>query len=889
MTTPNNGPGGREPLPPIKFEELADALLPFIDTLVEAWLPGGTVKNNEYFVHSFWRSEKTASLSVCVRGANKGKWADHGGEHRGNDLIQLYAAIHGLSQGHAAVQLARDHGLEDVAGVVRASAPGQAPPPRPPAPPPAPAKKAEPEGWRTMIPVPDHAPPATFKHQHRQPGDIEHTAEYRIDGHLFGYVVRFRTSDGGKETLPYTWCMSARDGACRWHWKQWDEPRPLYYPGKRKPEARTVIVVEGEKKADILQALLNAGAPNVYCVVTWPGGSKAWNKALWDWLAGCHVLLWPDCDGKREQLTKAERDACPDELARAVLEQAKPLLPAYKQVGIKAMTGIGGLLQDTHGCTVRILPIPEPGAVTDGWDCADAINTDGWDYERVLAFFGSAQPLPSSDGPAAGGGKPPNEPPGDRPADAEDGDDEFADYLAFIASQAKCNVWDLGVNRKLLIAALRKSPALKECLGFSELTDAPCTRTAWPWRPKPGPLENSDPLRFGGYLSDTYKIKAASVAALKEAIDTVADERRFHPVRDWLKGLKHDGTPRLEKWLMHVLGIDPRADPPAGRSPAEWKRHIRYMQLVSRFILLGLVARVMEPGCKFDYAPVLEGPGGIGKSTFVKVLVGEEFFSDTHFDIGQGKDGMEQFAGLWAYELSELTALRRADSEQVKQFFSSQKDRFRGAYGHYVQSHPRQLVIFCSTNKKVYLFDTTGNRRYWPFWIGQRINTEWLSRWREQLFAEALVHYQAGERFYPSPEEEEVYFVPEQNKRLAETSVQSRLYDMLTREGAPGGEGKVSATINQLTKFLTMDQLVAALGTDPGKSSSMLEGQIRAWLEAHGWEAAREKTGQRRRGYAQPAVWPPKIEDDAVESELDGEDDRPPQADLHGGDDDAPF
>jgi hypothetical protein len=95
-----------------------------------------------------------------------------------------------------------------------------------------------------------------------------------------------------------------------------------------------------------------------------------------------------------------------------------------------------------------------------------------------------------------------------------------------------------------------------------------------------------------------------------------------------------------------------------------------------------------------------------------------------------------------------------------------------------------------------------------------------------------------------------------------ETAVQSRLYELLTREGAPSGEGKLTSDLNQLVKFVTLDRLVSALGADAAKSSSLLEGQIRGWLEAHGWSYGRESTGQRRRGYKQPEAWPPLIDDD---------------------------
>ena len=861
-------------LPPIQFEALASALLSRIESLVPDWLPGGVKRGHEYVCGSLSGGTGTS----CSVNLTNGRWADFADEAKGNDLISLYAAIHDLSMGHAAVAVAREEGLEDVADVqpARSDAPAATRPPRP-APVVVQATPRLDEGWHTVLPVPDNAPAPNFKHPYRLAGDITHTADYRRDGELLGFVVRFRTSDGGKDTLPYTWCTSARDGASRWHWKTWDEPRPLYFPAGLSPVAfsggfgeplPTVVLVEGEKKAGVLQDLLQQAMPGIYMVASWVGGCKAWKKADWRWLAGTTVLLWPDCDGKREPLTKKERESCLDDAARDMAAAMKPLLALDKQPGMAAMLGIGTLLRDSHTCTVSMLPIPAPLEVADGWDCADAILQDGWDADRVLAFFGRAQPLVSAAADSSSQddpGKPVAQSGGAGGGDFDgataiaagagaDDDDAFADHLQFMVDSLKLKgVHEIGVNRKLLIAALRKAPGLMDCLGYNELTGSPGTRVPWPWRAVGGPLKDTDDLALGDYLCSTYKLKPASRASLSEAIETVADQRRYHPVKDWLQDQAHDGTPRLDKWLIHVLGMKVDALKPGRR---------RYLELMGRYLLIGLVARVMEPGCKFDYSPVFEGLPGVGKSTFVKALVGAEFFSDTHFDIGNGKDGFEQLEGLWGYELSELTALRKADSEQVKQFFSSTVDRFRGAYGKYVQAHPRQCVIFCSTNKKQYLYDLTGNRRFWPVWIDQPIKLDWLQRKRGQLFAEALAAYRAGERYAPSREDEEKYFLPEQKLRLVETAVQSRLYELLTREGAPAGEGKLTSDLNQLVKFVTLDRLVSALGADAAKSSSLLESQIRGWLESHGWEYGREGGGQRRRGYKQPEVWPPVIDDD---------------------------
>jgi putative DNA primase/helicase len=869
----------RAPLPPIQFEALAEALLARAEHIVPNWLPGGVKRGPEWVCGSV-RGEPGGS---CCVNLTTGRWGDFNDGSQGGDLVSLYAEIHGLTMGKAAVQVARDEGLEDVAGVQASMS--HVKPDRPTPPPAAPKAPRIDEGWKTVRPVPAGVPAVNFRHQFREEKDIEHTAEYRHGADLHGYVVRFRTSDGGKDTLPRTWCLSARDGAAKWHWKQFDDPRPLYFPGHALPDGRTVILVEGEKKGDALQALLDAGAPRTYCVASWPGGCKAWEKADWSPLAGCSVILWPDCDSKREPVPRAVQTAVlaqameqlnkiggeitdndrkrVGDAALELVARQKPFLPADKQPGMKAMLNIGAHLRDAHACNVQMLPLPPVGTAVDGWDCGDAIATDGWDFDAVLSFFAQAHalvagaekaPAPSSGAAAGGGDEPPGEKNFDPLADAGQDDDAFQNHLDFLCDQLKCKPYELGVNRKLLIAALRKAPALVDCLGFNELTGAPSTVVPWPWRKVAGPMADSDDLRLGDWLCSEYKLKAASRAALAEAIDTVADGRRFHPIRDMLRTAVWDGKPRLEGWLIHVLGIDPKTldNPPPGIP----KGRRRFLELMGKYLLMGLVARVMDPGVKFDYSPVFEGVPGVGKSTLVKELVGAEFFSDTHFDIGNGKEGMEQLEGLWAYELSEMTAFKRADSEQVKQFFSSTVDRYRGAYGRFVQNHPRQCVIFCTTNKRQYLYDLTGNRRFWPVWIGQQINIEWLRERRRQLFAEAYAAYTAGDRIYPTKDEEVAHFYPEQELRLVETTVQARLYELLTREGSFNSEGRATEVISLLTKFVTLPMLVTALGADAAKSTSLLEQQIRGWLESNGWTLGRESVGQRRRGYFQPEKWP---------------------------------
>lgn len=851
-------------LPPIRFEALADALLAMAESLCAQWLPGGVQRGHEYVCGGV-RGGAGTSCSVNLI---TGKWADFASDEKGGDLIGLYMACNSLpNMGAAAVQLARDYGLEDVAGVQRAHDGAGQPAPRPvPPPPPQAAPKRDLEGWKTMMPVPANAPQATFKHPYRSVDDITHTATYTMGGQLLGYVVRFKTSDGGKETLPYTWCISERDGSCAWKWKTWDEPRPLYVPAGTMPEGRTVVLVEGEKKAGELHTLLEAAYPGIYLVASWVGGCNGWKKALWDWLQGCTVLLWPDCDAKREKLTPTEKKGL-DEAACTVLQQAKPLLLEHDQPGMKAMLGIGTLLKNDHACTVQLLPIPAPGTVDDGWDCGDAINTDGWDAARVLAFFGKAQPLPETVGGAAAGGcggKPPADPPGGPEAGDSDDDDGLAIKVGgkripgWLACYYDADKSKWYTSRKMVIACLEHDPLLCDVLGMNQLSNTIDARLPWPWpHGKAGPITGSIDLMLGSYLTTTYGLPSIPRAALMEAIESVAHARPFHPIREWLQVLRHDGKSRIGSWLIFALGESPETLD-AGLC--------EYLRLVGRYWLLGMVNRVMEPGCKFDYCPVLEGPGGYRKSTLVEALAGSAYYSDTHFDVARGKEGQEQVQGLWLYEIAELANFGKAEVGLIKAFITAKVDRYRPSYGRVVESFARQCLLAGTTNDKKYLKDRTGNRRFWPIPVGKVINIEFVRKFREQLFAEAYQLYLAGEAFTPSPKDEARLFVPMQESRLIETAVISQMMAVLTRPVTTEGQ---SSVVNCLTEFVTMAEMCAALQVDAAKATPGTQAEIRGFFEHEGWDYARGSArpdGTRPRGWKRPAVWPRPEADDAPDA-----------------------
>ncbi|CAM3344783.1 VapE domain-containing protein [Asticcacaulis taihuensis] len=214
----------------------------------------------------------------------------------------------------------------------------------------------------------------------------------------------------------------------------------------------------------------------------------------------------------------------------------------------------------------------------------------------------------------------------------------------------------------------------------------------------------------------------------RDAVYQLCNENAYDPLLDYLNSLVWDGIERIDRWLVDLAGAEDS----------------QYIRAVGRIVLIAAVRRVRSPGVKFDTILVLEGPQGSGKSSAIKILAGEEYFSDQDLLALEPRAQMEALEGVWLYELGELAGMRHADVNKVKAFASRSIDRGRAAYGRFAEVRPRRVILIGTTNDDQYLKDETGNRRFWPVRTGD-IDTELLSVTRNQLWAEAAFREANGE------------------------------------------------------------------------------------------------------------------------------------------------
>lgn len=290
------------------------------------------------------------------------------------------------------------------------------------------------------------------------------------------------------------------------------------------------------------------------------------------------------------------------------------------------------------------------------------------------------------------------------------------------------NIWIILEHDPVLKGkfALNEFAGRGEILGSVPWSKEACRR-AW---------QDSDNQGLYWYMEKYYGITGA--AKIDGALVLHSERHSFNDVRDYLEGLVWDRVPRLDALFVDYLGAQ---DGP-------------YTRAVTRKAFTAAVARALVPGIKFDCMTILSGAQGLGKSTLLDKM-SRGWFNDS-IRTFEGKEASELLQNVWLVEVSELDAFRRTDVSRIKQFLSLRADRFRAAYGRHVKDIPRRCVFFGTTNSAEYLQDKTGNRRFWPVDVGKQNPTKnvWhdLDRERDQLWAEAVEWFRAGEPLYLSGE-----------------------------------------------------------------------------------------------------------------------------------------
>lgn len=363
-----------------------------------------------------------------------------------------------------------------------------------------------------------------------------------------------------------------------------------------------------------------------------------------------------------------------------------------------------------------------------------------------------------------------------------------------------------------VLAALRHEPTLASCFAHDDMLNDAVVIKELPAAlgapaldgPLPRPISEADITRLQEWLQRNG-LSRIGRDMVYHAIEKRALENRFHPVRDYLRGLVWDGTKRAEKWLTYYLGAEPTA----------------YTAAIGKMFLVGMVARVMRPGCQYDYMLVIEGPQGTGKSTACRIL-GGSYFSNNLPDLKDGRLTGQHLRGKWIVAIEELAGMNRAETDAIKAFLTRTEERYRPPYAAKEVVEPRQCVLVGTTNRSAYLRDETGGRRFWPVLTGS-IDAQALAHDRDQLLAEAVNLFDNGAQWWPDAAFEAEHIKPEQDARFETDAWEDIIKEHLALR----------------TRTTVADAAKLALGLETGRIGTAEQRRIRAILLRLGWKLSR--------------------------------------------------
>lgn len=367
-----------------------------------------------------------------------------------------------------------------------------------------------------------------------------------------------------------------------------------------------------------------------------------------------------------------------------------------------------------------------------------------------------------------------------------------------------------------------------------------------PWDDREGEraIKDTDYIGLTAYIEKKYGI--TGVQRITQAAQYACEKNSRNPCREWLDSLEWDGRYRVGTLITACLGADDTA----------------YNREVERIFMLGAVSRVYEPGCKFDYVPILIGNQGIGKSRYVRLLAHHDQWYTDNFNTLDGDAALEKIRGLWIAELAELLATKRArEVEAIKAFVTSTTDVIRPKYARETEQRKRVCVFIGTTNEHDFLTDSTGNRRFLPVECKATACNPWMfsdeaPEYVEQMWAEAVHVYKTDHPSLVMPEKLTDYALTMQTAHteddplvgLVQQWAESRLKSIRDSKSDMSGVG-ARVCVREVYDAMPED-------VRRGDSRYVYKALARAMDSCHGW--VRETEKMRTRSYGTQRVWVPE-------------------------------
>lgn len=354
------------------------------------------------------------------------------------------------------------------------------------------------------------------------------------------------------------------------------------------------------------------------------------------------------------------------------------------------------------------------------WDAADAI-AEGWDFRKFIDWVKPRLQMPA--------------PPSVNVTTSEDPVNEVSSTAHAIIDECGLLINHQGHPVCNLNNVMRVFEGYKPLIGIV-WADTFHKRIFTKWQTgEKREWRDVDTIELTNFLQQNIGMTKLSDDTVYKAICLYAENNKRNEPKDWMETLLWDKTPRISSFFSDCLGAKDSA----------------YTKAASTNFWIGMVARIYRPGCQLDNMVILEGNQGIGKTKALRLICGDWYASAT--ESIQNKDFFMALNGKLILEIAELDAFGKAEITRIKQVISTPVDRYRASYARSTEDTPRMSIFVGTTNEDCYLRDNTGARRFWPIRCG-KLDLERVERDREQLFAEAVERFKAGETWYEMPHTE---------------------------------------------------------------------------------------------------------------------------------------
>jgi hypothetical protein len=235
-----------------------------------------------------------------------------------------------------------------------------------------------------------------------------------------------------------------------------------------------------------------------------------------------------------------------------------------------------------------------------------------------------------------------------------------------------------------------------------------------------------------------------STTGIREVITVIAYQHTYNPVRNWIVSKPWDGTSRFDAFCDTITAAE--EFPPSLKAV-----------LLKKWLRSAVAAATMEEGFHSRGVLTLQGPQGIGKSSFLRSMVSDADLSSETVLIGYSWDGGSKDSRIaairhWIVELGELESSFRRELGTLKAFITQKEDKIRPPYARADIYYPRQTVFAATVNERNFLKDATGNSRFWTIPVTALNYDHGIDM--QQLYAELLVELQQGEIWWLTSEEE---------------------------------------------------------------------------------------------------------------------------------------